>query len=227
MKNKRKISTGSILLIILILSVLEVMLFMVLRAGVFQRSTLALQRMACFLTYRFSYILDTLNDLSLAYIMAYTFYMVVLIPENKKQQSINRYISIYLANITKLLDDIIQISNEFTSTGKKLLNSPNTVAVLRRDTAKFEFLTYREHFIKFYRHFIEEYQHMSHYIAFIDNELRDCLYDLVACDFLNQINDLLVIENDDELNIIFEENFNITAITELAERLKIFLRRGI
>lgn len=223
MKNKRKISIGAILLIILILSVLEVMFSIMLKAGVFLRSTLALQRMSCFLVNRYSYILDILNDLSLAYIMAYTFYMVVLIPENRKQQSINKYISIYLSNITKLLDDIIQISNEFTNTGKKLINSPNIVTVLQKDTGRFDFMTYREHFIQFYRHFIEEYQHMSHYIVFIDNELRDCLYDLVACDFLTQINDLLVTENDDELNIIFEKNFSITSITELVARLKHFI----
>ncbi|WBX64598.1 hypothetical protein GGADHKLB_00605 [[Clostridium] scindens] len=221
MRSKRKISIDAILLIILVLSVFEVVFFIILKAGVFQRSTPALQRISYVLVNRYSYILDMLNDISLAYIMSYIFYVVVLIPENRKQQSINKYVSIYLSNMSQSLDDIIQISNEFTNTGgKNLTDSPNVVSVLRRDTGRYEFLSYREHFIKFYLHFNEEYQHMSHYIAFIDNDLRDCLYEIVTCDFLNKINDLLINANDNEFDNVFEDNFNITAIAELTVRLK-------
>lgn len=221
MRSKRKISIDAILLIILVLSVFEVFFFIILKAGVFQRSTPALQSISYILVNRYSYILDMLNDISLAYIMSYIFYVVVLIPENRKQQSINKYVSIYLSNISQSLEDIIQISNEFTNTGgKKLTNSPNAVSVLRRDTGRYEFLSYREHFIKFYLHFNEEYQHMSHYIAFIDDDLRDCLYEIVTCDFLKKIKDLLINANDNEFDDIFEDNFNITAIAELTVRLK-------
>lgn len=57
-------------------------------------------------------------------------------------------------------------------------------------------------------------------IAFIDNDLRDCLYEIVTCDFLNKINDLLINANDNEFDNVFEDNFNITAIAELTVRLK-------
>lgn len=221
MKNRRKMSLDRILLMILILSIFEVIFFIVLKAGVFQKSTLVLKRMSCTLTYQYSYILDMIHSISLTYIMSYIFYIVALIPERKRQQSINKYVGIYLSNISQMLDDIIQISIEFINVGNKNLEeSPNIISVLRKDTERFTFLSYREHFIKFYQSFTEEYQHVSCYIAFMDDELRDCLHEIIICDFYNRINDLLINAKDGEFDKIFQNNFSINVINEIAVRLK-------
>lgn len=221
MKSKKKVSINVTLSIVLILSMLELMLFIALNAGTFQRLIPALCKFSCIFLSRYLYVFEIVNSLSLSYIMSYIFYMVVSIPENRKQKSINKYVSIYLTNIYRLLDDIIKVSSDFTTIGCKILNkSPNYISILRKDTCKLEFLTYKEHFIKFYMEFKEEYQHLSHYIAFIDDDLRDCLYEIVTCSFLNQISNLLVNANNNELDNIFEENFSIDAIFELNIRLK-------
>lgn len=197
------------------------MFFIALKAGTFQRLVPASCKFSCILVNRYLYIFEMMNSLSLAYIMSYIFYIVVSIPESRKQQSINKYVSIYLTNIYRLLDDIIKLSSDFTTIGSKILTkSPNHVSMLQSDTCKLEFLTYKEHFIKFYREFQEEYQHLSHYIAFIDDDLRDCLYEIVTCDFLNQISNLLVNTNNNEFDSVFEENFSIDVIFELNARLK-------
>jgi len=220
MKSKKKVPIDIVLFIILILAILEVMLFIVLKAGIFQWNVPALCEFFNEFV-RYAYVFEIVNNLSLTYIMSYIFYVVVLIPERKKQKSINKYVAIYLTNISRLFDEIISVSKSFINEGEKTLaNSPNSVSMLRRDTGRLEFLTYKEHFIKFYRQFREEYQHLAYYIAFVDDDLREWLYEVVTSDFLNKINDLLVNSKNNEYDKIFEENFDVSAISRLNTHLK-------
>ena len=62
---------------------------------------------------------------------------------------------------------------------------------------------------------MEEYQHLSHYIVFIDDELRDYLYKIVTSNFINQIKELII--NSNELDEVFVEHLKITEITEITD----------
>lgn len=62
---------------------------------------------------------------------------------------------------------------------------------------------------------MEEYQHLSHYIVFIDDELRDYLYQIVTSNFINQIKELII--NSNELDEVFVEHMKITEITEITD----------
>ena len=221
MKNKKKVPIDIVLFIILILSILEIILFIVLKAGTFQWSVPALCKFFENFVSQYLYVLEIVNNLSLTYIMSYIFYIVALIPERKKQKSINKYVAIYLTNISRLFDEIISVSKSFINEGEKILEkSPNSVSMLRRDTGRFEFLTYKEHFIKFYKQFKEEYQHLAYYIVFVDDDLRECLYEIVTSDFLGKINELLVNSKNNEYDKVFEENFDISEISGLNAHLK-------
>ncbi len=227
MKNKRATPIETKLLVILVFSVMEVALYIVLKAGVPHKGAPALRRLMCIVTNRYSYIVEIVNDLCLAYIMSYIFYIVALIPERRRQQSINKYVSIYLFNLSHLLDEIIQVSNNFANAGENsLTKSPEVETILLQDTNRYKYLTYREHFVKFYQQFKDEYQHMMHYIAFIDDELRDCLYGIVTCDFFNHINSLLINANNSKCNAQFENDFSIATILALYIQLKKLLEKG-
>lgn len=216
MKSKRKFSIDRILLLFLFLSILEILIFIMLKAGAYRKLAPALCKFLSAFVHKYSFILDIINNLSMTFIMSYIFYIVALIPERKKQQSINKYINIYLINISRFLDDIILVSNHFISTeDRKLKNSPNFVSIVCKDTGRMGFLTYRDHFKKFYNQFMEEYQHLSHYIVFIDDELRDYLYQIVTSNFINQIKELII--NSNELDEVFVEHMKITEITEITD----------
>lgn len=218
MRNRKKVLIESTLLIISVLSALELILFILLKAGLLLP---AFNPVYNLLINRYYYILDIVNALTLAYIMSYIFYIVALIPERRKQKSITKYVNIYLINILRLLEEIIQISYSFRNLdNKKLSNSPQTNSVLNRTTGRYDFMTYKEHFINFYNQFNEEYQHLSHYIAFIDDDLRDCLYELVTSDFIYQIKTLLVNTNNNDFDNIFEDSFNSASIEELIKQLR-------
>lgn len=161
----------------------------------------------------------------MAYIMAYIFYLVAEIPERKKQQSIKNYINIYLYNLIRLLKEIVQISDTFNTTGQRiLLKSPQLVGTLQSESGKFEFITYRQHFVNFYKEFVENYQHLSHYIAFVDDDLRDCLYEIITSDFVRLIHELLVEVTDNKFDNIFEKNIDITTISRLYTQLEVIVR---
>lgn len=227
MKNKKTTPIETKLLVVLIFSLAEVVLYIVLRAGVPHKGAPALLRLTCIITRRYSYILEMGNDLSLAYIMSYIFYIVALIPERRRQQSINKYISIYLLEISRLLDEIIKVSSSFINIGhNSLIESPEIVTILLRDTNRVRYLTYKEHFIKFYLQFKDEYQHLMHYMVFIDDEIRDCLYEIITCDFCNHINSLLINTNDSKYDAQFEKTFNITTISALYTQLDKLLEKG-
>lgn len=227
MKNKKIISIETKLTIILVLSVLEVVLYIVLKTGGPYKGSPVLCKLMCTITNQYSFILEIVNDFCLAYIMSYIFYIVALIPERRRQRSLDKYVSIYLLNISRLLDEIIQISNSFANAGEQsLAKSPEIETILLQDTSRYKYLTYREHFVKFYQQFKDEYQHVMYYIAFIDDEIRDCLYEIVTCDFLNHINSLLINVNNSKCNEQFEKNFNITVISKLYTELKRLLEKG-
>ena len=223
MKSKKKVSIEIVLLLLLFLSVLEVAFFILLKAGASSCVVSAFNSFSRSIISQYSYILDMVNDLSLAYIMSYVFYAVVLLPERRKQHSINKYVGIYLANLSYLINDIVIVSGNFTTAGTKVLaSSPNLTSAVRADTGRVDFLTYREHFIKFYKKFNDEYQQLSHYIAFLDDELRDCLYEVITCNFLALINDLLVNAKSNELDHVFEQHFDYTEIEAIDAKLKRF-----
>lgn len=218
MKNKKKVLIESLLLLILILSTIELIFFIILKAGF---SFPAFNQLYDLLINRYFYILDIVNDLSLAYIMSYIFYIVALLPERRKQKSIIKYVNIYLINILRLLEEIVQVSYNFTNMdNKKLSDSPRSNSVLNRTTGRYDFMTYKEHFINFYKQFNEEYQHLSYYIAFIDDDLRDCLYELVTSEFINQINTLLINTNNNDFDNVFEDNFNYALLKEIIIKLR-------
>lgn len=220
MKSKKKVPTEKVLLVILLLSVLEIAFYIAMKVGVSQCAPSPFNRFFRLFVGQKEYIFDIINDLSLAYIMSYIFYMVVLIPERRKQQSINKYVGIYLSRIDVLLDEVIQVSDSFKDNGqRKLSSSPKSTTIVRAN-GRNEFMTYKEHFMMFYKRFSDEYQHLAHYIAFIEDDLRECLYEIVTSDFLSRINDLLINSVLNEFDESFEKSYDDTLIQELTVRLK-------
>ncbi len=221
MKSKKKVSTEIVMFLFLFLSILVVILFIVLRAGGSQCTTPAFNNFSYTIVSQYSHILDIVNNLSLAYIMSYVFYAVALIPERRKQQSINNYIRIYLINLSHLLDNIVSVSKMFTANGKKALaDSPNLASTLNKDTEQLVFLTYREHFIRFYMKFNDEYLHLLHYITFVDDDLRDYLYKMITCPSLLLIKELFMNIKNNEFDCVFEKIFDYTFIETLGIEIK-------
>lgn len=216
--NKSKVSKEIILFLIFILCILELIIFIILKAEIIHCYFMVFEE--------YLYIFDIINNLTLAYIMSYMFFVVALIPERRKQCSINKYVSIYLTHIIHYLDEIILVSNSFKSTGiKNLANSPSTMSVLR-DTGRVEFLTYKEHFISFYDKFHEEYKFLSYYIAFIDDELRDCLYQIVTSEYMSRIHDFLMVGTSCEYDNVYISHYDDNMIITMNKELKHFANLG-
>lgn len=208
-----------LLLVFLIISIVELGIYIALKAGVISAFS-----NVCSL-WRYSFLWDIVNNFSMAYIMAYIFYLIAVIPESRKQQSIKKYIDMYLYNLIRLLNEIVEISNTFNTTGQRtLLNSPQLRGTLHSESSKFEFLTYRQHFVNFYKEFVENYQHLSHYIAFVDDDLRDCLYEIITSDFVRLIHELLVEAPDNKFDSIFEKSIDNTTISKLHTQLELIMR---
>jgi len=168
----------------------------------------------------------TANSLALSYMVSFVFFMVVLIPERRRQKSINKYIVIYLTKITRLIDEILKVSEQFKDEEvRKIEGSPMLISIDSKDGKGHRYYTYREHFVKFYHAFHSEYDHLSHYIAFVDDELRECLFELSDCRFLFNIRELLIDNNSG--NELFEENYSDESVEYICLKIKQFMSKGV
>lgn len=220
MKKKCRLSADIVLSIIFIFCIVELGGYTAFKAGFFYRFICP-----CYIN-QYAFLFDIINNLSMTYMMSYFFYILVLIPERRKQKSINKYVKIYLGNILRLLEQIVQISESFKSGQRSLSDSPKLSGAERGQSGKYEFLTYREHFLRFYKEFYREYEHLSHYIAFVENDLRDCLYQIVTDDFIVRIKDLLVDADDNRFDALFEQTMDDSSIMALCTQLEqIYARR--
>lgn len=212
MKSKKSSIAGILLFSCMVLSVAEVCAFLSLKA-VYSECTTSFY-------YKYRNVLEVVNELALAYIMSYIFYIIVLIPEKRRQKSINKYVSIYLGRLNNCLGSMTSVLSDLQE--KKvdsILLSPQTVSRLG-ENGQVRFLTYKEHIVQLYYKFIEEYRNLSYYIAFVDDDLRECLYEIATDSALEQINNMLVIPSNDNYNDTFLRHLDDDSLAKKYEKLK-------
>lgn len=227
MRNKNGKLIKTLMFIVLILSIAGVVCCTILKAGVSCERAPAFFGRICSVAEQHLYVAELLNNFGMAYIVSYIFYTIPMLSERRRKQSIGKSIRADLLTISRLLEEIWQVSEDFVNSGgRKLKNSPNVETVLDRSTGRYQYLTYKEHFVRFYRNFEEVYCNLKPYIAVIDDELRDCLSEILKSGFSSNIRDLLIAEDSDKGDSRFEQVFSIDTIAGLKSRLEGLLREG-
>ena len=216
MRSKKTSVTSRVLLFLLILSVCVVGALLVLKEKY-------LVDTGSFFS-RFLNFFEVLNTLSLSYITSYLFYVVVSIPEKRRQASIDKYVGIYLERVVNCLEEFSTVSQYFHRNEVHSLHESPKIESKQRETGQVEFLTYKDHFVKFYVLFNNEYKNLSYYIAYIDDALRECLYILATNDLLDRINDMLIKHDDASYNESFLKYYDDTSLLNDFEKIKELLR---
>lgn len=170
----------------------------------------------------FSSLIGIITDICVSFIMSFIFYLVVFIPERRKEVSIQRHIGYYiryLQDATGVLIGIISRYEQEPSDQKLIRCSPHLKTTIEPMTGERRPLTYRDHFVESYHTFSELFDELNSYVIFLDNKQRDTLIEIEHSEFLQNVRKLLIDNPTPDKDKAFMKYYSADAISNVKNQL--------
>lgn len=170
----------------------------------------------------FSPLIGIITDICASFIMSFIFYLVVFIPERRKEVSIQKHIGYYISHLQDAIGALIGIISHYEQepSDQKLIQcSPHLKTTIEPMTGERRPLTYKEHFVESYNTFSELFDELNSYVIFLDNKQRDTLIEMEHSEFFQNIRKLLIDNPTPDKDKAFMKYYSADAISNVKNLL--------
>ncbi|XMB85398.1 hypothetical protein RJG79_08190 [Mycoplasmatota bacterium WC44] len=159
---------------------------------------------------KYDFLLDLFIDITLSIAISYFFFLIVYIPELKRNNSINKYIENLTIKILHELKNIESLRLIISSSKVNIMkDTPSLKSGYDLVNGKRKFLTYRENITYIFNAYIRFREEITIYLPHMENELRECYLILNNSPFLDFVENIVICSkqiNNDFIVVFFTKN---------------------
>lgn len=160
---------------------------------------------------KWSIIVQVVSDLCTNLIMSYLFFLVAFLPENRKKNSIDNVVSIYIEKMHSEYSEFFKVSQTLEQQmkvyGVKLSDSPKVRTMLQTNNERV-YLTYSQHILYFYNKSRDIKQDMTPFLIYLDDDFREKLYKYFNANIFQDIHLFLIDSFSETKEKAFLSSFN-------------------
>ena len=139
--------------------------------------------------------------------VSYLFFIIAFLPENRKKCSVNKVIDYYIVKLCMEYNEIGKVCSSIDSSSTSLESSPNLRTIVQENNGRV-FMNYHQHFINFYNRTLELRGELLPFSDYLDDDLRNSLYDYINTSFFRNIKSMLIDNPSDTQKDLFIGNID-------------------